>query len=153
MKLLKWSRGVLRDTWIAWASIPGFLVTDPHKTNVGEVMASFGQDQGIKQLSTAAEAHFQLGKVERHGQWFQHSSERVCDQCRPTCEEEWVDCAVQAQTAKSSVISQARASPYQFVFDRNPRIPRDLLQEEPDVAASNAVVMDSVLVRAQAARK
>ena len=146
-------KGVLRDNWIAWAGVPEFLITDPHKTNVGEVVATFCQDQGIKQLSTAAEAHFQLGKVERHGQWFQHIFERVCDQVRPSCDEEWIDCVVQTQTAKNSLISQAGASPFQFVFGRNPRVPHDLLQEEPDVAASDAIVMDSALARSQEIRQ
>ena len=146
-------KGVLRDNWISWAGVPEFLITDPHKPNVGEVVASYCQDLGIKQLSTAAEAHFQLGKVERHGQWFQHIFERVCDQVRPSNDEEWIDCVIQTQTAKNSLISQSGASPYQHVFGRNPKVPHDLLQEEPDVAASDAVMLESPLARSQEIRQ
>ena len=88
---------------------------------------------------TAADAHWQLGKVERHGQWFSRILDRVCDEVKPSSEEEWLDCVVQTQTAKNSLLSQSGVSPNQMVFGRNPKIPEDVLQDEPNVIASDAV--------------
>ena len=79
----------------------------------------------------------------RHGQWFARIFEKVIDECRPTSAEEFVDCVLQTQVAKNSLITEQGASPYQLVFGRNPRVPTDLLQEDPHVAASDAILMDS----------
>ena len=51
------------------------------------------------------------------------------------------------------MISQSGASPCQLVFGRNPRIPQDLLQEEPHVAASDAVETDDHFGQTHAIRQ
>ena len=130
---------VLRDKWIAWAGVPTHLTTDPAQPNVGETFAEYCESSGICMHQTAADAHWQLGKVERHGQWFSRILDRVCDEVKPSSEEEWLDCVVQTQTAKNSLLSQSGVSPNQLVFGRNPKIPEDVLQDEPNVVASDAV--------------
>ena len=129
----------VRDQWIAWAGPPEHLTVDPAKTNLGGPFVEFCENAGICFHQTAADAHWQLGKVERHGQWFARIFDRVCDEIRPTNQQEFVDCLIQTQTAKNSLLSQRGVSPYQLVFGRNPRVPEDLLQENPHVAASDAV--------------
>lgn len=125
----------LRDQWIAWAGAPSALITDPARTNLSEALGTFCESLGIRMLHTAAEAHYQLGKVERHGQWFEHIFNRVWDEVRPSDMDTWLDCLVQTQVAKNSLIATAGVSPYQIVFGRNPKLPADLLQDSPDVAA------------------
>ena len=136
-------KGVLRDSWISWAGPAQQLEMDPAKTNLSKSLGSFCESLGIDQLFTAADSHWQLGKVERHGQWFARIFEKVIDECRPTSAEEFVDCVLQTQVAKNSLITEQGASPYQLVFGRNPRVPTDLLREDPHVAASDAILMDS----------
>ena len=70
-------KGVLRDSWISWAGAPEYLITDPAKLNVSDALSTFCESLGIKQLQTATEAHYQLGKVERHGQWFEQILARM----------------------------------------------------------------------------
>ena len=77
----------------------------------------------------------------------------VLDEVKPTNESEWATCLVQAQSAKNTLISESGASPYQFVFGRNPRVPSDLLQESPDIAASDAVLADDAMQQANAVRQ
>ena len=150
-------KNALRDKWIAWAGVPKNLTTDPARPNTGEVFAEYCENSGISLHQTAADAHWQLGKVERHGQWFSRILDRVCDEVRPSSEEEWLDCLIQAQAAKNSLISQSGCSPNQLVFGRNPRIPEDLMQDEPHVVASDAVEMSEPFGRShmirQAARR
>ena len=129
-------KGVLRDSWIMWAGTPNCLVSDPAKPNISDALADYCEGLGITLIHTAAEARWQNGKVERHGQWFEQIHNRVCDQVKPETPEEFVDCVQQAQIAKNSLISTSGASPYQLVFGRNPRVPQDLLQEDPGVVAS-----------------
>ena len=100
----------------------------------------FCEAQGIDLQHIAADAHWQLGKVERHGHWFSQIFERVADECRPTNPEEFADCVLQTQTAKNAVISESGASPYQLVFGRNPKVP-------------DAVIADTRYQRSQALRQ
>ena len=87
-------KNALRDKWIAWAGVPKNLTTDPAQHNTGEVFAEYCENSGISLHQTAADAHWQLGKVERHGQWFSRILDRVCDEVRPSSEEEWLDCLI-----------------------------------------------------------
>ena len=146
-------RAAFRDKWLSWAGPPEVLVLDPARPNLGEVFNDFCDGHGVRVEQTAAESHWQLGKVERHGQWFQRILARILDEVRPTTEEEYLSCIVQAQSAKNTLLTEAGASPYQLVFGRNPRTPQDLLQDAPSLAAVDAAASDSVLQRAQAIRQ
>lgn len=146
-------KGVLRDSWIAWAGPPQNLTTDPAKPNISDALAEFLEGNGIKHHKIAADAHWQLGKVERHGQWFEKIFDRVCDECQPSDAEAFVDCVLQTQCAKNSLIATAGASPYQLVFGRNPRIPQDLLQDDVDLSASEAILTDQQFARSQEIRQ
>ena len=143
----------LRDRWVSWAGPPCTLVLDPARPNVGEVLSEFCNNQGINVEQTATEAHWQLGKVERHGQWFQQILNRVLDDIKPTTEEEWKNCVVQTQSAKNSLLAEAGASPFQLVYGRNPRVPTDLLQESPHPAAVDAIELDDVAGKAHVVRQ
>ena len=145
-------KNALRDHWVAWAGPPATLQLDPSQPNLSEVLGHYCNDAGIDLRHTAAEAHYQLGKVERHGQWLHRVLQRVLDDMRPATEQDWQDCLCHAQTAKNSLLTEAGISPYQLVFGRNPRIPTDLLQHSPHVPASDAADLDSVQERAAAIR-
>ena len=131
-------KGVLRDSWIAWAGVPRHLSVDPAKPNISDALAEFVENNGITMHQTAADAHWQLGKVERHGQWFARTFDRVCSEVHPNTPEQFVDCVIQTQTAKNTLISQSGVSPCQLVFGKNPYVPQDLLQDDPHVVASDA---------------
>ncbi|CAE7347138.1 RE1, partial [Symbiodinium microadriaticum] len=146
-------RSVVRDRWVSWAGPPKVLVLDPARPNLGEVLGEFCNNQGIAVEQTATGSHWQLGKVERHGGWFQNILQRVLDDVRPTSEEEYLTCIVQTQSAKNSLLTEAGASPYQYVFGRNPRIPTDLLQDTPHLAASDAVAADPSCRQAHVVRQ
>ena len=127
---------------MSWAGPPVHLTTDPAKPNISEAMSDFCENSGITMHQIAAGTHWQLGKVERHGQWFSRIFDRVCSEVHPTNADQFADCVAQTQMAKNSLISQSGASPCQLVFARNPRIPQDLLQDGPHVTASDAVETD-----------
>ena len=120
------TKGVLRDSWIHWAGIPEHLELDPSKPNLSTMLAEYCESRGIVMHHIAADAHWQLGKVERHGQWFQSIFKKVCDEHPPMSAEDFVDRVSQTQQAKNSLISERGASPFQHVFGRNPSIPEDV---------------------------
>ena len=87
----------------------------------------------------AAEAHWQLGKVERHEGLFQTIFRKTLAEVLPESEESWKECVVETQNAKNSMMNVAGISPCQFVFGRNPS---DLLQKSPNVVSSDAVLTE-----------
>ena len=109
-------RSTIRDRWIAWAGPPENLMLDPAAPNTSELLADFCNGQGITVHQTVAEAHWQLGKVERHGQWFQRILLKVLDEVRPTTQEEYETCLTQVASAKNSLMMEVGASPYQLVL-------------------------------------
>jgi len=141
-------KGVLRDSWISWAGPPKVLEMDPSRPNLSESLGEFCQNLGIDVVYTAAESHWQLGKVERHGQWFERILSRVHDEHPPECIEHFVDNVIQTQVAKNSLISESGASPYQIVLGRNPHVPQDLLQENVHVPAVDASQFEPAFQRA-----
>ena len=145
-------KGVLRDSWISWAGVPQHLEMDPSKPNLSTALAEFCENAGIHVHHTAADAHWQLGKVERHGQWFSRIFDKVCDEDPPTSGDSFVDRVIHTQQAKNQLITEAGASPHQLVFGRSPNIPQDLLQDNPNLSASEAIVTDDKWAKSQAIR-
>lgn len=90
------------------------MISDPAKPNISDALADYCEGLGITMIHTAAEAHWQNGKVERHGQWFEQIHNRICDQVKPETPEEFVECVQQAQIAKNSLISVSGASPFSW---------------------------------------
>lgn len=77
----------------------------------------------------------------------------MLDECRPDTADAFVECIIQTQVAKNSLLSEAGVSPYQLVYGRNPRVPQDLLQEQTHLAASDSVLTDAGFQRTQAVRQ
>ena len=63
----------LVDThWIRWAGPPDSVVLDPAQTMLGEALQSMFESHGTVVRLIAAEAHWQLGRTENHGGWFNY---------------------------------------------------------------------------------
>lgn len=146
-------KGVLRDSWIAWAGPPRVIEMDPSKPNLSDGLGEFLESMGIDVVHTAADSHWQLGKVERHGQWFEKILAKVHEQEPPTSAEQFVDNVLQSQVAKNSLITEAGASPYQIVFGRNPRVPTDLMQDDVHMPALDASQLEPAWQRAASVRQ
>lgn len=64
-------RQLFADHWIRVFGPPRCLVLDPAATNMGEHFQEYLDQHGIEVRPTAAEAHWQLGRTENHGGWFE----------------------------------------------------------------------------------
>ena len=145
-------RQLFMNHWMKWAGPPVELLMDPARTNQSELLVSSLENAGIRVLTIAAEAHNQLGKVEKHGHLFEVVFEKVLDQCQPGDKESWEQCVVQTMNAKNEMLNQQGLSPYQHVFGRNPRVPFDVLQENPDAVSGTVALHDSSFAKSQAVR-
>lgn len=110
------------------------------------------ENSGARIITAAAEAHNQIGKVEKHGHLFEVVFEKVLDQCQPTDRESWELCVQQTLCAKNEMLNHKGLAPCQHVFGRSPRVPADLLQEQPDAVAGTACMHDSCFAKSQAVR-
>ena len=138
-------RQVYRRFWLSWAGPPQELILDPSQPHLSEALGQPCEDEGTRVRHTAAEAHWQTGKVERHGGLFATVLARVLAEVSPANEAEWQECVTQTTWAKNSMLNVSGVSPFQFVFGRNPRIPADLLVDNPNPIANDAVLTDSAV--------
>lgn len=144
-------RKLFDDHWIAWAGVPEELLLDPAQTNMADPMTGRAEDQGTLVRHIAAEAHWQLGKTENHGGWFNRILEKIIDQHNPQNKEEWLECVTQAHV-KNSMIHVHGHAPYQYVMGRNPHIPSDLLDEPLHVVPATLSLSEQAIARAQQIR-
>ena len=140
------------EAWQRWAGPPVEVITDPARTNQAESVFQQLERDGIRVLSSAAEAHSQLGKVEKHGHLFEVILQKVIDQVQPRNRQEYEQCIVQTTNAKNELLNQHGLSPCQLVFGRNPRVPDDLLQEWPCPVSGTASLSDDAVARSQLIR-
>lgn len=144
-------RDLLEQHWIAWAGIPEEIVLDPAQTNLGEPMVGPAEAQGTIIRVIAAEAHWQLGKVENHGGWFERVLSKIIDEHNPKDKDSWLECVSHAHV-KNTMIQTYGFTPHQFVFGRNPMVPSDLLSEPIHVVPATASLTCEAAARSQAIR-
>ena len=144
-------RQLLDDHWIAWAGIREEILLDPAQTNLADPMTGTAEDQGCTVRPIAAEAHWQLGKTENHGGWFDRILQKVIEQHSPRNKEEWLDC-VRHSHVKNTMINVHGVTPHQYVFGRNPIIPSDLLDEPRAVVPATVSLHDHAIEQSQQIR-
>jgi len=118
---------------------------------MAEMKDGFAADQ-TEVDQAAGEAHWQLGKAERHGQWFEAILNRLLKDTVPQTEEDYMACVAAACDARNSMLRRHGHSPFQIALGRDPVIPGDLLDEEPNVAANSAALHDDNFRSAMAVR-
>eukprot|EP00435_Cladocopium_sp_Y103_P056355 s943_g19.t1 len=143
---------LFEEQWLQWAGRPVEIIVDPAQTNLSEAFAGAQEQSGIRVLSIAAEAHNQLGKVEKHGHLFEVVLQKVLDSIQPTTKEEYHQCIRETMNSKNESLNHHGLSPCQHVFGRNPRVPEDLVQESPCVIAATAPLHSEMHARSHAIR-
>jgi hypothetical protein len=128
-------RNIYNTRWRELAGTPLEILVDPAKTNLGEAMLGPAELGGAHVLQTAGEAHWQNGKTETHGIWYERILQRIIDSAQPKDKLEWLECVTQANCAKYALLQVYGMSPAQHVFGRNPRSPggsrRTQFQRQP----------------------
>ena len=144
-------RQLLDQHWILWTGPPEEIVLDAAQTNLADPMFVPAETEGTQMRVIPADAHWQLGRTENHGGWFDRVLSKVIDEHSPKNKEEWLQCVKHAHV-KNEMIQSYGHTPHQFVFGRNPRVPSDLLDEPLHVVSATASLHDSAAERAQAIR-
>ena len=137
--------------WCSWAGNPKEIVLDPKATNLGEPLVIPLEKRGAHIRPIAAEAHFQLGKTESHGGWFNRVLEKILQEHSPQSQSEWLEC-VQHAHVKNNLIQNHGVTPSQYVFGKNPDVPSDLLSSPLSIVGATASLTDEALQKAQRIR-
>ena len=145
-------RQALQERWITWAGVPEEIIVDPDQANLSAALTVPQELAGTHVSSTAAEAHWQLGKVEVHGGWFSRVLEKVLAEAMPHDRSTWLECVFAAH-CKNELIQVYGMTPAQYVFGRNPRVPTDLLDEPLQVIPATASLHEESLARRVAVRQ
>ena len=123
---------------------PKEIVLDPKATNLGEPFVVPLEKRGTHIRPIAAEAHFQLGKTESHGGWFNRVLEKILQEHNPQSQSEWLEC-VQHAHVKNNLIQNHGVTPSQYVFGKNPDVPSDLLRSPLPIVGATASLTDESL--------
>ena len=144
-------RKTFLERWVCWAGMPEEIVVDPSKPNVGQALTEPLELSGATVHITAADAHWQLGKVEVHGGWFQKVLSKVIVDRVPANQEQWQECVIAAH-CKNELIQMYGFTPSQYVFGRNPRIAEHLMDEPLEVIPATAPLYEQSIARQVATR-
>ena len=123
-------RKALCEHWIAWAGRPSEIVVDPARANLSEAFTTCQEMNGSTICATAAEAHWQLGKVEVRGGWFNWVVDEPLEIVPATAS------LYEEQVAKSVAIRQvARKAVLEMLDDKALRLSQRQAQETPNTSA------------------
>ena len=121
---------LLEKHWFSWAGPPEEMVFDAATEMNSEKFQEFAKQRNIRCTTIAPEAHWQNGKIERHGGFLQEMLKRV-DMEESIVDYESLQAALnQCTRAKNTLSIRHGFSPEMIVFGKQTRIPGSILGDE-----------------------
>ena len=121
---------IINQHWISWAGPPTELTIDSGTEMNSETFEEFTQRFGIKCQTTCPEAHWQNGKIERHGQFLQNMLSKI-DLEYPIDDYVTLQMALNQSThAKNSLSIRRGYAPEVIVFGKHTRLIGSILSDE-----------------------
>jgi hypothetical protein len=121
---------LLNQHWISWAGPPNELVVDSGTEMNSEYFAEFLQRFNIKSQTICPEAHWQAGKIERHGSFLESMLSKI-DLEYPITDYQSLQMALNQSThAKNSLSIRHGYAPEIIVFGKHTRLPGSILSDE-----------------------
>ena len=139
--------------WLRYFGCPDQMVLDAEGSFRGFKFETLMAQSGIQIRFVPPDAHYQLGKAERHGQAIKWMSRRLISQFAAMTEDEMNLTINMCLFAKNSMTRRSGASPTQWVFGRLPKIPTALLSEPEAVEAKQLLDNSSALMQIEAVRQ
>ena len=130
----------LEEFWFSWAGYPKVLYVDPARGYLSEQWMDRTQEVGISLVVSARDSHWQLGRVEAHGEVLKGMLSRM-DAEKPINDAETFRKALnQACFAKNTLMRKSGYSPEQAVLGRSSRLPGSVLSADDSI--THAKVLD-----------
>lgn len=112
---------VFNQTWCHWAGYPNRLSVDLEGGFRGEDFWSKVGDGCIPVIPIAGTAHWQAGKIERHGQTMKRMMETAIRHGHARGEKQMQEVGLEAARSKNELVREHGWSPNMLVFGRDPR--------------------------------
>ncbi|CAK9000573.1 Retrovirus-related Pol polyprotein from transposon RE1 (Retro element 1) (AtRE1) [Includes: Protease RE1 [Durusdinium trenchii] len=143
---------VLIKGWFQFFGLPETLLIDAEGA-----LKSFSFEELTAQSNVAVryvppDAHYQLGKCERHGAMARAILRKLIDEHGLIGADEMTTGAVMACHAKNSLARRAGCAPAQWVFGQLPRLPASVLSEADNPEAMEMTSLSSKLQRTEQLR-
>ena len=120
------------NSWLRFLGPPQMMVTDGGN-EFRSVFERGLEQQGVLQHTTAPESPWQNSRAERHGGWLKQKLKQEIEsgQLTLSSSEELDDFMAQLLAAKNRWFNSGGYTPTQLVFGELPRVPGELLSEDP----------------------
>ena len=120
---------VLNQHWLSWAGPPTEMVVDSGTEMNSQEFAEFTQRFNIRSTTTAPDAHWQSGKIERHGAFLQSMLSKV-DMEHPVLDYDNLQQTLNQRThAKNSLSIRHGYAPEVIVFGKHTRLVGSVLSD------------------------
>ena len=119
----------LVNGWHTFFGPPDELLLDAEGAFKGLRFEVLQAQCGIQVRCVPSDAHWQLGRAERHGQALRYVTSRLVSQFAAVTVAELNLCVAMATHAKNTLVRKAGSSPAQWVFGRNPKLPASLMSD------------------------
>ncbi|CAE7400538.1 GIP [Symbiodinium sp. CCMP2456] len=143
---------VLINGWMAFFGPPDSLVLDSDGCFRGYRFETLQAQCATQVRYVPADAHYQLGRTERHGQAIKYICQRLVSQFSPVGAQELSVIAAMSSFAKNNLLNRSGSSPCQWVYGRNHRLPGALLSSGGGIEACQIVSDSERLRRVEAIR-
>ena len=121
---------LIQQHWISWAGPPDEMQVDSATEMNSHDFSEFNQRFGIKQSTIPPEAHWQQGKIERHGGFLQSMLTKI-DLEHPITDYMSLQTALNQSThAKNSLSVRHGYAPEVIVFGKHSRVVGSVLSDE-----------------------
>ncbi|OLP93808.1 hypothetical protein AK812_SmicGene24243 [Symbiodinium microadriaticum] len=124
---------LLVNGWFAFFGPPDEMLLDSDGSFRGFRFETLQAQCAVKVRYAPADAHYQMGKVERHGQSIRYIVQRLVSQFAPLGPEELNVVVMMSAAAKNNLLRRAGSSPAQWVYGRNHKLPGSLLSSGGNV--------------------
>ena len=128
---------ILINGWFSYFGPPDEMLLDADGSFRGYRFETLQAQCAVKVRYAPADAHYQMGRVERHGQAVRYIVRRLVSQFAPVGHEELNIIVMMAAAAKNSLMRRAGSSPCQWVYGRNPKLPGSLLSSGGNIESCN----------------
>eukprot|EP00435_Cladocopium_sp_Y103_P063659 s40_g25.t1 len=117
--------------WFSWAGPPKTLMSDSAGEFCSDEFGVFLQSHDVRSIIIPAEAHWQLGKCERHGAILQDMLNKAQKDFPISSQEDLERMLVQCTAAKNSLSRYRGYSPEILVLGKSRHVPGSVCQEDP----------------------
>lgn len=138
-----------QNAWLSWAGPPKALMFDSATEANSEGFAQFLQEHDIKSHVIPTDAHWQLGRVERHGAILQNMLNKMYVDRPFTTQKEFESVLVQICNAKNSMSRVKGYTPEILVLGKSRRLPGSVTDDSETGSNVTALQTEAAQFRNQ----